>query len=214
MVRKFNPFTATGRIYTSPKRPSRWPRTYIYVPPQFRFYAFVEARPPTWLLLHVSEVSSSSVRWSLLALLGLFHWENSSSMLRAVFVQMAGNSVVADPRCDKLVRAVRLMALVTTAIEERAQLVSSCRKRGLRMTVDICWERKLVTGEPGGKMTTLLLWTKTSTFQLTVNARLAIAFVERSSVRTSVRASLRVKHCESAVRRNPKQERCVRTLVK
>ena len=49
-------------------------------------------------------------------------------MLRAVFVQMAGNSVVAVqiPRCDKLVRAVRLMAFVTTAIEERAQLVSSC----------------------------------------------------------------------------------------
>ena len=58
----FNPFTATGRIYTSPKRPSRWPRTYIYVPPQFRFYAFVKARPPAWLLLHVSEMSSSSVR--------------------------------------------------------------------------------------------------------------------------------------------------------
>ena len=26
-----NPFTATGRIYTSQKLPSRWPRTYIYV---------------------------------------------------------------------------------------------------------------------------------------------------------------------------------------
>ena len=100
------------------------------------------------------------------------------------FVQMAGNSVVVVPRCDKLVRAVRLMAFVTTAIEERAQLVSSCWKRGLRMTVDICWERKLVTGAPGGKMTTRLLWTKTSTFQLTVNARLAKAFVEGSSVRT------------------------------
>ena len=180
MQSMLNPFTATGRIYTSPKRPSRWPRTYIYVPPQFRFYAFVKARPPAWLLLHVSEVSSSSVRWSLLALLGLLHWENSSSMLRAVFVQMAGNSVVAVPRCDKLVRAVRL-----TAIEERAQLVSSSWKRGLRMTVDICWERKLVTGAPWRKMTTLLLWTKTSTFQLTVNARLATAFrvVEGSSVR-------------------------------
>ena len=47
-------------------------------------------------------------------------------MLRAVFVQMAGNSVVAVPRCDKQVRAVRLMAFVTTAIEESAQLVSSC----------------------------------------------------------------------------------------
>ena len=79
-----NPFTAAGRIYTSQKRPSRCPRTYIYVQPQFRFYACVKARPPTWLLLHVSEVSSSSVRWSLLALLGFVHWENSSSMLRAV----------------------------------------------------------------------------------------------------------------------------------
>ena len=59
---ELNPFTAMGRIYTSQKRPSRWPRTYIYVPTQFRFYAFVKARPPTWLLLHVSEVSSSSVR--------------------------------------------------------------------------------------------------------------------------------------------------------
>ena len=58
---------------------------------------------------------------------------------------------VAVPGCDKQVRAVRLMAFVTTAIEERAQLVSSCWKRGLRMTVDICWERKLVTGAPGGK---------------------------------------------------------------
>ena len=44
-------------------------------------------------------------------------------MLRAVFVQLAGNSVVDVPRCDKLVRAVRLMAFVTTAIEERAGFV-------------------------------------------------------------------------------------------
>ena len=38
--------------------------------------------------------------------------------------------------------------------------------------------------------------------------------LHRGIVGTNVRASLRVKHCESAVRRNPKQERCVRTLVK
>ena len=38
-------------------------------------------------------------------------------------------------------------------------------------------------GGGGGGMTTLLLWTKTSTFHLTVNARLAISFVEGSSVR-------------------------------
>ena len=48
--------------YTSQKRPSGWwPRTYIYVQPQFRFFAFVTARPLTWRLLHASEVSSSSV---------------------------------------------------------------------------------------------------------------------------------------------------------
>ena len=45
-------------------------------------------------------------------------------MLRALFVQMAENSVVDVPRCDKLVRAVRLMAFVpTAAIEERAGFV-------------------------------------------------------------------------------------------
>ena len=38
--------------------------------------------------------------------------------------------------------------------------------------------------------------------------------LRRGIVGTNVRASLRVKHCESAVRRYPKQERCVRTLVK
>ena len=38
--------------------------------------------------------------------------------------------------------------------------------------------------------------------------------LHRGIVGTNVRASLRVKHCESAVRRNPKQERCVKTLVK
>ena len=41
---------------------------YIYVPPQIRFYAYVKTRPPTWLFLHISEVSSLSVRWSLLGL--------------------------------------------------------------------------------------------------------------------------------------------------
>ena len=38
--------------------------------------------------------------------------------------------------------------------------------------------------------------------------------LRRGIVGTNVRASLQVKHCESAVRRIPKQERCVRTLVK
>ena len=45
-------------------------------------------------------------------------------MVRAAFVQLVGNSVVDVPRCDKLVRAVRLMAFVTTANEERAGVES------------------------------------------------------------------------------------------
>ena len=188
-----------GRIYTS----------------HLNFVSFVKARPPAWLLFHVSEVSSSSVRWSLLALLGLFQWENSSSMLHAVLVQMAGNSVVAVPRCDKLVRAVRLMAFVTTAIEERARLVSSCWKRGLRMTVDICWERKLVTGAPGGAGGNDHTSAVNEDLDVSTHSeRSPGRSLRRGIVGTNVRASLRVKHCESAVRRNPKQERCVRTLVK
>ena len=71
-------------------------------------------------------------------------------MLRAVFVQMAGNSVVDVPRCDKLVRPVRLMAFVTTAIEETAGFVL-LKVRVTGKMVEIGWERKLVTGAPGEK---------------------------------------------------------------
>ena len=58
----------------------------------------------------------------------------SSSVLRAVFVQIGTYTyfeaddllaLIEAHLADKL-RAVRLMAFVTTAIEERAQLVSSC----------------------------------------------------------------------------------------
>ena len=76
--------------------------------------------------------------------------------------------------------------------------------------MDICWERR------GGA------WGEND-HTSGVNEDLDVStHSERSSghslrrgiVGTNVRASLRVKHCESAVRRNPKQERCVRTLVK
>ena len=170
----FNPFTAKGRIYTSQKRPSRWPRTYIYVQPQFRFYASVKARPPTWLLLHVSEVSSSSVRWSLLALLGFVHWENSSSMLRAVFVQMAGNSVVDVPRCDGTSWYELYVWMLSRRRRSRRELVSSSWKRGRRewrwrlAGRGNWWQGRLVRKNwPHCQQ-----WTKTSVFQLTVNARL------------------------------------------
>ena len=50
----------------------------------------------------------------------------------------------------KLVRAVRLMAFVTTAIEKRAGFVL-LKVRATGMTVEIGGERKLVTGAPGKK---------------------------------------------------------------
>ena len=81
------------------------------------------------------------------------------------------------------------------------------------MTVDICWERKLVTGAPGGKMTN----TSAVNEDLDVSThseRSPSHSLRRGIVGTNVRALLRGKQCESAVRRNPKQERCVRTLVK
>ena len=48
------------------------------------------------------------------------------------------------------VRAVRLMAFMTTAIEETAGFVL-LKVRATGMTVEISWERKLVTGAPGEK---------------------------------------------------------------
>ena len=50
----------------------------------------------------------------------------------------------------KLVRSVRLMAFVTTAIEERADFVL-LKVSVTGMTVKIGWERKLLTGAPGEK---------------------------------------------------------------
>ena len=206
-----NPFTATGRIYTSQKRPSRWPRTYISVQPQFRFYVFVKARPPTWLLLHVSEVSSSSVRWSLLALLGLFiektvllcftrflsKWRETALWMFPDATQ-AGTSCMFDGFNDDGDWGESWFRLVESEGDE-------WRWR-------LAWRGNWWRGRLGKKMTTLLLWTKTLMFKLTVNARLAIAFVEGSSVR--MYEHRREWHCESAVKRTSKQEHCVKTLVK
>ena len=113
------------------------------------------------------------------------------------------------------VRAVRLMAFVTTANEERASFVL-LKARATNDGGYLLGEETSDGGAWGGNDHTSAVNEDlaVSTHTVTVNARLAIAFVrvEGSSVRT--RASLRVKRCESAVRRNPKQERCVRTLVK
>ena len=85
------------------------------------------------------------------------------------------------------------------------------------MTVNICWERKLVTGAPGWGGGGGNDHTSAVNEDLDVSThseRSPGHSLRRGIVGTNVRASLRVKHCESAVRRNPKQERCVRTLVK
>ena len=57
---------------------------------------------------------------------------------------------------QKLVRAVRLNAFETTAIEERAGFVL-LKARATGMAVEIGWQRKLVTGAPGEKKLTTLL---------------------------------------------------------
>ena len=112
-------------------------------------------------------------------------------MLRAVFVQMAGNSVVAVPRCNKVVRAVGLMAFVTTAIEERAGFVLL----KARATNDGGYLLGEETGDGGA-------WGENDhTFAVnedldvsTHSERSPCHSLRRGIVGTNVRASLRVKH--------------------
>ena len=73
------------------------------------------------------------------------------------------------------------------------------------MTVEIGRERKLVTGAPGGK----------NDHTAAVNGDLDVPThserslcLRRGIVGTNVRASLRVKHCESAVRRTSTNVQC------
>ena len=132
-------------------------------------------------------------------------------MLCVVFVQLAGNSVVDVPRCDKLVRAVRLMAFVTTAIEERAGFVL-LKARATNDGGHLLGEETGDGGLGGGNDHTSAV--NEDIDVSTHSERSPSHSLRRGIVGTNVRASLRVKHCESAVRRNPKQERCVRTLVK
>ena len=127
-------------------------------------------------------------------------------MLRAVFVQLAGNSVVDVPRCDKLLRAVRLMAFVTTAIEERAGFVLLKARAtndggyllGEETSDGAAWRGNDHTSAVNEDIDVS-----------THSERSPSHSLRRGIVGTNVRVSLRVKHCESAVRRNPKQERCI-----
>ena len=79
------------------------------------------------------------------------------------------------------------------------------------MTVEIGWERKLVTGAPGEKNDHTAAVNED--FDVPAHSERSPS-LRRGIVSTNVRASLRVKHCESAVRRTSKQVRCVKTLVK
>ena len=103
------------------------------------------------------------------------------------------------------------MAFVTTAIEDRADFVLL----KARATKDSGYLLGEETSDGGA-------WEEND-HTSAVNEDLDVSThserspsqsLRRGIVGTNVRASLRVKHCESAVRRNPKQERCVRTLVK
>ena len=113
------------------------------------------------------------------------------------------------------VRVVRLMAFITTAIEERASFVLLKAKA----TNDGGYLLGEETGDgaPGGGGGGGEDHTSAVNEDLDVSThseRSPSHSLRRGIVGTNVRASLRVKHCESAVRRNPKQERRVRTLVK
>ena len=208
---QINPFSATGRIHTSKNRPSLLGQGRMYVQAQFRFYAFVKARPPTWLLSHVSEVSSS-----LLAACSL----GSFSLRKQFFYASHGFCLNGGKQCcgcsqmlHKLVRAVCLMAFFR---DDDDQGKEREREREWFRLVEIegdgkdgrdGLEKETSDGHLMAKMTTLLaamLWTTTSMFQLTVNARLC-----RETVGTKERASSRAKHCESAIRRNSKRESCL-----
>ena len=146
----FNPFTATGRIYTSQKRPSRWPRTYIR-PTSISFLRICQS-PATDVAVvacfrGVFFVSSLVAACSL----GLCSLRKQFFYASRGFCPNGGKQ-----RCGcsqmrhKLVRAVRLRAFVTTAIEERAGFVL-LKARATGMAVEIGWQRKLVTGAPGEK---------------------------------------------------------------
>ena len=146
-----NPFTATGRIYASQKRPSRWPRTYIYVQPDFRFCAFVKARPPVVVVARLRGVFFVSSLIAACSLGPCSLRKQFSYALRGFCPNGGKQRCGCSQMRHKLLRAVHLMAFVTTALEERDGSVL-LKVRATGITVEIGWERKLVTGAPGGKI--------------------------------------------------------------
>ena len=88
------------------------------------------------------------------------------------------------------------------------------------MTVEICWERN---GDETSGENQWIFPVGKNDHTADVNEDLDVPThserspspcLRRGIVGTNVRASSRVKHCESAVRRNSKQEHCVKTFVK
>ena len=155
-VTAFNPFTATGRIYTSQKRPCGG-QGRIYTS-NLNFVSTHLSKPshpcgcccmsPRCLLRQI--VDRCLLSWALFIEKQVFY--ASRGFCSNGGKQRCGCSQMRH----KLVRAVRLMAFITTAIEETAGFVL-LKVRATGMTVEIGWERKLVTWARGEKkMTTLL----------------------------------------------------------
>ena len=110
----------------------------------------------------------------------------------------------------QLVRAVPLMAFVTTAIEERAGFVLLKARATHDDGGDWLGEE---TGDGGTWGKNDLTAAVNEDFDVPTHSERSPG-LRRGIVGTNVRASSRVKHCESAIRRTSKQVRCVKTLVK
>ena len=134
-----NLFTATGRIYTSQKRPSRWPRTYIR-PTSISFLRICQS--PATDVVVVACLRGVFFVSSLIAACSL----GPCSLRKQFFYASRGfcpNGGKQRCGCSqmqhKLVRSVRLMAFMTTTIEEKAGFVL-LKVSATGMTVEIGWE--------------------------------------------------------------------------
>ena len=208
-----NPFTATGRIYTSPKRPSRWPRTYIYTS-HLNFVSTHLSKPG-----HRRGCCCMSPRCLLRQFVDhcLLFW--------AFFFEKTVLLCLARVLSKWRETALWLFPDATSWYElyvdgfrydgDRGESSAGFVLLKARATNDGGYLLGEETSDGGA-------W-RENDHTSAVNEDLDVSIhserspghsLRRGIVGTNVRASLRVKHCESAVRRNPKQERCVRTLVK
>ena len=142
-----------GRQFRFPWQPAEngWLEIGLYVPPQFRFYAFVKARPP----VRTDVVVAACLRGvffvsSLIAACstGPFSLRKQFFYASRGFCPYGGKQRCG---CSQMRQAGTSCTFDGFRYDGgRGELVSSCWKRGRRMTVDICWERKTSLGGGGG----------------------------------------------------------------